>query len=145
LERVPEPLARVTELLRRRALEEARERLKLLQVPDKSATAAEELREQVGNLSIALAEARAREGEQLTHLATLSKEREELRLERAKLLALLKSAHELLEQQSARVAVLERVRTRRHSAPAGAASISHGTGRKARNGRSTKLSARSRK
>ena len=33
-------------------------------------------------LSVALAEARAREGEQLTHLATLSKEREVLRVER---------------------------------------------------------------
>src|ERR1700689_5753455 len=34
LERVPEALARVTELLWRRALEEARERLKILQEPN---------------------------------------------------------------------------------------------------------------
>src|ERR1700723_94510 len=62
LDRVPEALARVTELLWRRALEEARERLKLVQSPDRAVTAVEELHEQVGKLSIALAEARAREG-----------------------------------------------------------------------------------
>jgi ATP-dependent exoDNAse (exonuclease V) beta subunit len=143
LESVPEALARVAELLWRRALEEARERLKINQGSGKAATGVEELQQHVGKLSVALAEARAREGEQLTHLATLSKEGEELRLERAKLLALPKSTQELLEQQSARVAVLERARTRRHSALAGTASRSQGTGRKARNGRSTKLSARS--
>ena len=79
LERVPEALARVTELVWRRALEEARERLKLLQSPDSDVSNAEELQKQVGKLSVALAEARAREGEQLTHLAMLSKERENLR------------------------------------------------------------------
>lgn len=107
LERVPEALARVTELLWRRALEEARERLKLLQSPDQAASGLEELQAQVGKLSIALAEARAREGEQLTHLATLSKEREALRAERGNLLALLKSSQQLLRQQNARVAALE--------------------------------------
>jgi hypothetical protein len=62
-ERVPEALARVTELLWRRALEEARERLKIHQGPDsRAATAVEELQEQVGKLSLGLAEARAREG-----------------------------------------------------------------------------------
>src|SRR5580658_2929381 len=87
LERVPEALARVTELLWRRALEEARERLKILH-PDEATTAVEELQEQLGKLSMALAEARAREGEQLMHLATLSREREQLRGERGKLMAL---------------------------------------------------------
>jgi hypothetical protein len=51
----------VTELLWRRALEEARERLKLVQTPDADVTGVEELQEQVGKLSVALAEARARE------------------------------------------------------------------------------------
>src|ERR1700733_10072715 len=54
LERVPEALARVTELLWRRALEEARERLKLLQSPDTSGSGVEEMQEQVGKLSVAL-------------------------------------------------------------------------------------------
>src|SRR5580692_8437034 len=62
LERVPEALARVTELLWRRALEEARERLKLLQSSDPDVSNVQELQEQVGKLSVALAEARAREG-----------------------------------------------------------------------------------
>src|ERR1700691_3801407 len=56
LERVPEALARVTELLWRRALEEARERLKILQNPDKAATAVEDLQKQIMKLSVALAE-----------------------------------------------------------------------------------------
>jgi hypothetical protein len=112
LERVPEALARVTELLWRRALEEARERLKILQQPDHKPGALAELQEQIGKLSVALAEARAREGEQLTHLATLSKEREGLRAERGKFIALLRSTQSLLEQQSARVAALERARTK---------------------------------
>src|SRR5579863_839471 len=103
LERVPEALARVTELLWRRALEEARERLKILQEPDHKPGALEELQEQVGKLSIALAEARAREGEQLTHLSTLSKEHEGWRAERGSLLALLKSTQSLLQQSQARV------------------------------------------
>jgi hypothetical protein len=118
LERVPEALARVTELLWRRALEEARERLKLLQSPDKAASGMVEMQEQIGKLSVALAEARAREGEQLTHLSTLSKEREGLRAERAGLLELLKSTQALLEQQTARVARLERERHRSHTTPA---------------------------
>src|SRR3984885_14913928 len=68
LERVPEALARVTELLWRRALEDARARLKLLLQLEQKASAPEELHEQIGQLSVALAEARGREGEQLTHL-----------------------------------------------------------------------------
>jgi chromosome segregation ATPase len=107
LERVPEALARVTQLLWRRALEEARERLKMLQSPERSATGIEELQEQVGKLSVALAEARAREGEQMTHLAALSKEREGWRAERASLLALLKSTQNLLQQSTARVEALQ--------------------------------------
>jgi hypothetical protein len=59
-------------------------------------------------LSVGLAEAGAREGERLTHLAALSKEREMLRPDRASLLALVKSTQALLEQQAARVAPLER-------------------------------------
>jgi hypothetical protein len=118
LERVPESLARVTELLWRRALEEARERLKILQSPDASVNELLPLQEQVMKLSVALAEARAREGEQLTHLAALSKERETLRAERGGLLALLKSTQVLLEQQHSRVASLERSRNRDLSAPA---------------------------
>jgi hypothetical protein len=110
LERVPESLARVTELLWRRALEEARERLKLLQEPGAAANELLPLQEQVMKLSVALAEARAREGEQLTHLAALSSEREGLRTERRSFVALLKSTQTLLEQQNARIATLERER-----------------------------------
>jgi hypothetical protein len=110
LERVPEALARVTELLWRRALEEATERLKLSQSPETNATGMEQLQEQIGKLSLALAEARAREGEQLTYLAIVSKEREELRADRGSLLALLKGKQALLEQQHARVSILERKR-----------------------------------
>ena len=110
LGRVPEALARVTELLWRRALEEARERLKLLQISEAPATGVEELQEQVGKLCVALAEARAREGEQLTHLTILSKEREGWRTEHASLLALLKSAQSLLQQSTARVEALENSR-----------------------------------
>jgi hypothetical protein len=115
LERVPENLARVTELLWRRALEEARERLKVLQEPDAATNQLLPLQEHVMKLSVALAEARAREGEQLSHLATLSKEREGLRVERGSLLALLKSTQTLLEQQNARVARLERAGIRKFS------------------------------
>ncbi|MGA8707701.1 MAG: DNA-binding protein [Steroidobacteraceae bacterium] len=115
LERVPEALVRVTELLWRRAIEEARERLKLLQSPEAAATGVEELQEQVGKLSITLAEARAREGEQLTYLSTLSTEREALRVERGSLLALLKSSQELLRQQNARVTMLEGSRAKQLS------------------------------
>ena len=111
LERVPEALARVTELLWRRALEEARERMKVLQSPDTLGSGVGELQEQVGKLSIALAEARAREGEQLTHLTTLSKEREGWRAERTSLLALLKSTQSLLAQCNARVGALQNSRT----------------------------------
>ncbi len=107
LEHVPEALARVTELFWRRALEEARERLKGVAEPEASYT----LEDQVVKLSTALAEARAREGEHLTQLSALSKDRDAVRSERGKLLALLRSAQELLEQQSARVTVLERQRS----------------------------------
>jgi hypothetical protein len=110
LEIVPEALARVTELLWRRALEEARERLKLLRNSDRPATHVEELQEQVGKLSIMLAEARAREGEQLTHLTGLAKEREGWRAERASLIALLKSTQSLLAQSNARVEALQNSR-----------------------------------
>ena len=124
LERVPESLARVTELLWRRALDEARERLKILGVREDSGQELVELQEQLMKISVALAEARAREGEQLTHLAALSKERETLRTERGSLLALLKSTQALLEQQNARVSALERARTKELSAPARASDLS---------------------
>jgi len=117
LQRVPESLARVTELLWRRALDEARERLKIPGSGEDSGNDLVELQEQVMKLSVALAEARAREGEQLTHLAALSKERETMRVERGSLLALLKSTQVLLEQQNARVAALESARTRELSTP----------------------------
>ena len=116
LDRVPESLARVTELLWRRALEEARERSKLLQEPGASTNELLPLQEQVMKLSVALAEARAREGEHLTHLAMLSKEREGLRAERGSLLVLIESSQALLEQQNSRVATLERTRTKELSA-----------------------------
>jgi hypothetical protein len=116
LERVPESLARVTELLWRRALDEARERLKILGVREDSGQELVELQEQLMKISVALAEARAREGEQLTHLAALSRERETLRTERGSLLALLKSTQALLKQQNARVMTLERARTKELSA-----------------------------
>ena len=118
LERVPESLARVTELLWRPALEEARERLKTLAEPDASTNALLPLQEQVMKLSVALAEARATEGEQLTHLTDLSRERDALRVDRGSLLALLKSTQTLLEQQNARVAALEGSRRKEFSAPA---------------------------
>jgi hypothetical protein len=118
LERVPESLARVTELLWRRALDEARERLKILGVRDEPAGEFVRLQEQLSKLSVALAEARAREGEQLMHLASLSKERETLRTEWGSLMALLKSTQALLEHQNSRVATLERARTKELSAPA---------------------------
>ncbi len=98
LERVPEALARVTELLWRRALEEARERLKLLQPPDYSPDALEELQAQIGKLSVALAEARAREGEHLAQLQSLSRDRQEGRGEINRLLALLKGTQALLSK-----------------------------------------------
>lgn len=141
LERVPESLARVTELLWRRALDEARERLKILGVRDESGNVRVELQEQVMKLSVALAEARAREGEQLTHLAGLSKERETLRAERESLVALLKSTQTLLEQQNARVAALERAWTKELAAPAKPGSRSRVTKRKAP-GRSLRHQAR---
>jgi hypothetical protein len=105
LEHVPEALARVTEHFWRRALEEARDRLKGLSLPDLSTTPA--LQDQVVRLSTVLAEARAREGEHLTHLNNLSNERDALRSERSKLLALLKSTQELLLVQTARMSELE--------------------------------------
>src|SRR5580658_4839020 len=55
LDRVPESLARVTELLWRRALDEARERLKILGVRDESGNGVVELQKQVMKLSVALA------------------------------------------------------------------------------------------
>src|ERR1700723_4584699 len=51
LERVPESLARVTELLWRRALDEARERLKILGVQDASGGGLTALQEHVMKLS----------------------------------------------------------------------------------------------
>src|SRR5271170_1759619 len=65
LEHVPEALARVTEMFWRRALEEARERLKGVAEPEGSYS----LEDQVVKLSTAVAEARAREGELLTQLS----------------------------------------------------------------------------
>jgi hypothetical protein len=105
LERVPDPLARVTEWLWQRALEEARERVAVL--PVAPVTPATLLEDQLAKLTTALGEARAREGEQLSHLAALSREAESLRLERSKLVALLKGAQALLAQQIDRVAALE--------------------------------------
>jgi hypothetical protein len=115
LERVPEALARVTELLWRRALEEARARLRVSEAPSFPKSTMEELQAQIGKLSVALAEAGAREGEQLTHLSMLSTEREALRAERGSLVGLLKSAQTLLQQQNSRVAVLERARIKKLS------------------------------
>jgi|ERR1700687_268848 len=147
-ERVPESLARVTELLWRRAIDEARERLKILGMRDESGDGLIALQDQVMKLSVALAEARAREGEQLTHLAALSKERETLRTERGSLLALLKGTQALLEQQNARVAALERVRTKELSAaakPSGLSPLAKGKTRGQRRRKSAKPSAGARK
>ena len=96
------------ELLWRRALEEARERFKMPQSAETSQPGSEEIQEQVGRLSVALAEARASEGEQLAHVATLSKERDGWRTERTTLLALLKSTQCLLQHSNARVDALQR-------------------------------------
>jgi Plasmid replication region DNA-binding N-term len=128
LERVPEALARVTELLWRRALEEARERLKVFHSSDSTNAGVAELQEQVGKLSIALAEACAREGEQLTHLVALSKEREGLRAERVRLLALLRGSQALLHHQNARVSALERARIRKLKLPASGTSFARPRG-----------------
>lgn len=111
LERVPEALARVTELMWRRALEEARARLKSLGEEKDSGIGLVALQEQVMALSVALAEARAREGEQLAHLAALSKEHAVLRADNGSLLALLRSTQTLLEQQNLRVHALESSQT----------------------------------
>lgn len=142
LERVPEALARVTELVWRRALEEARERQKLLQSRDSDVSNVDELQEQVGKLSVALAEARAREGEQLTHLAMLSKERESLRAESRSLFALLKSTQTLLQQQNARVEALQRARTKELSLPARTSSRVRAIGVKSHRVRSNRVSVR---
>src|SRR5271156_358247 len=75
LEHVPEALARVTEMFWRRALEEARERLKGVAEPEGSYS----LEDQVVKLSTAVAEARAREGEYLTQLSGISRDRDGLR------------------------------------------------------------------
>jgi len=112
LDRVPEALARVTELVWRRAVDEARERVKWLQGPAVTQNELAPLQEQILKLSVALAEARAREGEQVTHLASLSRETESLKAEKAKLLALLKGQQALLDQHSARVTTLEAERNR---------------------------------
>jgi len=148
LEHVPESLARVTELLWRRALDEARERLKILGVQEESGQQLVQFQEQVMKLSVALAEACAREGEQLTHLAALSKERETLRTERGSLLALLKSTQALLEQQNARVSALERARTKELSAPARPSDLSRvvkakTTGHRRRRGRDARVRKKS--
>jgi hypothetical protein len=104
LERVPEALARVTELLWRRALEEARERLKILQQPDHKPGALEELQRQIGKLSVALAEAGAREGEHLAQLSRLFQEREAQQYERRTLTSMLQSAQALAKVHITRVA-----------------------------------------
>jgi uncharacterized protein involved in exopolysaccharide biosynthesis len=97
---VPEALARVTELLWRRALEEARAGLKLLREPDHKPGALEEMQEQLAKLSIALAEMRAREGEHLSQLSVLSKERSDLRAQMGSLLAQLKASQEIQRHQA---------------------------------------------
>jgi hypothetical protein len=51
-------------------------------------------------------------------LAALSRERDGLRAERGNLLALLNSTQSLLEQQSARITMLQRVRTKTLFVPA---------------------------
>jgi len=134
LEHVPESLARVTELLWRRALDEARERLKILGVQEESGQQLVQLQEQVMK--------------QLTHLAALSKERETLRTERGSLLALLKSTQALLEQQNARVSALERARTKELSAPARPSDLSRvvkakTTGHRRRRGRDARVRKKS--
>jgi len=113
LERVPEALARVTELLWRRALEEARERLKIVQSPDQAGGKLEELQEQIGKLSLALAEGRAREGEQVAQLAAFSKTNAWLRDERRNLTVLLRGQQALLAQQASRIDMLSDRRTRK--------------------------------
>lgn len=112
LEQVPEALARVTELIWRRALEEARERLKLLHAPDQKPGAVEELHDQIGKLSVALAEARAREGEHLTQLQSLSRDRQEARTEVSRLLALLKGTQALLSRPGVKPNIAERRKSR---------------------------------
>jgi hypothetical protein len=107
LERMPESLARAAEVVWRRALEEAGERLRILATPGNPPNELQLLQDQITKLSAAIAEARGREGEQLAHLAVMSRERETLRQERASLLAALKGAQALLAQQTERVKALE--------------------------------------
>ncbi len=96
---MPESLARVTETLWLRAIDEARERTKvssMSKTPSQQALAAMESR--VTELTAALADSRARGGEMESQLLTSLRERIELREQVRQLTAMLKAEQELRAQ-----------------------------------------------
>jgi chromosome segregation ATPase len=99
LERVPESLARVTETLCLRAIDEARERTKvssMSKTPSQQALAAME--STVTELTAVLADSRARASEMEAQLLTSLRERLELREQIRQLTAMLKAEQELRAQ-----------------------------------------------
>jgi len=99
LERVPESLARLTEALWLRAIDEARQRVKAAAL-DKTPQyeAFEALEKQVTELTAALAESRAREGQTEAQLVTSLRDRVQLREQVGQLTAMLKAEQELRAQ-----------------------------------------------
>jgi hypothetical protein len=96
LERVPESLARMTESLWLRSLDEARERAKIASLAmAPSEQAFEALESKVSELTAALAESRARSGEMEAQLLTSYRERLDLKEQVRQLTALLKAEQEL--------------------------------------------------
>ncbi len=99
LERVPESLARITEALWLRSLDEARERAK---IPSLGVTPSEQgleaLESKVSELTAALAESRARGSEMEAQLLTSYRERLDLKEQVRQLTSLLKAEQELRAQ-----------------------------------------------
>jgi len=99
LERVPESLARMTESLWLRSLDEARERARIASVgATPSEQAFDALEGKVSELTAALAEARARGSEMEAQLLTSYRERLDLKEQVRQLTALLKAEQELRAQ-----------------------------------------------
>jgi hypothetical protein len=99
LERVPESLARLTEALWLRAIDEARQRVKtpaLDKTPQYEAF--EALENKVTELTAALAESRARESQTEAQLVTSLRDRVQLREQLGQLTAMLKAEQELRAQ-----------------------------------------------
>lgn len=99
LERVPESLARMTEALWLRSLDEARERARVLRLtapPAPHSVAA--LEQKVSELSAGLAESRAQTGERESELLSSLRERQDLKEQVQRLMALLAAEQELRAQ-----------------------------------------------